>query len=214
MIRTLRTDTRDAGFTLAELLVYMLLLSLVLVGIGTVIIRSVRGQQQVVAVSQAASDAQVAVQAIDRGVRNAAVGGVKVAPHVLVTHSGGGDAAGTFVCQAWVYVKPTAGATFGSLWTRTLPASSSRPAADRLDARGATLAAGGATTGWTRLVNGVVPQAGGATGAVFSGTVPTVTTQFSTVQTEGAGANKPGTKVGATVTSRLQAVSGNGGCFS
>ena len=204
----------DAGFTLVELLVYSVLLMLVLFGAGTLLIQSLKGQKQVVGISQSSGDAQVAMQAVDRGVRNAAVGGIEItSPHVLVTHSGGGDTKADFVCQAWVYRPPTAGATYGSLWTKTLPVDETRAAGARLDALGTEIAAGGSTSGWMRLVDGVVPTDGGLTDPIFSGAAPSVTTTFSSVQTESA-TDKPGTKVSSTTSSRQQAVTGNGGCFS
>lgn len=214
MTQQLANEDGESGFTLVELLVYSVLLMLVLIGVGTLMIQSIKGQQQVVGVSQSSGDAQVAMSAVDRAVRNAAVGGVEISSsHVLVTHSGGGDSPSDFVCQAWAYAPPAVGETYGSLWTKALPVNTARPAGSRLDTLGAAVSSGGPTTGWMRLVNGVVPSTGGLVGPIFSGTEPTVTTTFSSVQTESA-TDKPGTKVSSTTSSRLQAVSGNGGCFS
>lgn len=208
------SQSPDSGFTLVELLVYSVLLMLVLVGAGTLLIQSLKGQQQVVGISVSSGDAQVAVRAVDRAVRNAAVDGIKIVDNVvLVAHSGGGDKPEDFVCQAWAYRPPAPGDTYGTLWTKTLRADTTRPPAARLDALGSAVASGGSTAGWIRLVDGVVPPSGGTSGPIFSGSLPMVTVEFGSVQTESAG-DRPGTKVSSTTSPRPQAVSGNGGCFS
>lgn len=211
------TDVKDdAGFTLVELLVYIVLLGLVLAGVGAIVVQTIKGQRQVVSLSQSAGGAQGVMRSINLGVRNAAgvaadgSAGVGGSSNVLVVHTGGGDDSAEFVCQAWVHVPSSVTGSRGEIWTKTIPVSSTRPAAQRLDSLGAAVAAGGSRDGWTLMVKGVEPEAG----PVFDPQPGKVQVSFRTFQTEAGRESEVGTKVSATVAVRLQAIKGNGGCHS
>lgn len=194
----------DAGMTMAELVVYMVLLSLVLLAVGTFIVNAVTGQRRAVALSEASSNVQVASNAMLIAVRNSSTGGMKVAASTLVVHTGGGSASDPWRCQAWVYVPPTAGAAGGTIYSKRWPVGTPLGATTAADL------AGGATSGWTTAVSDVLPV---GVSPVFSEVVAgSVTIQFRSVQAAPSGA--PGVTVMTTATPRTQAVAAAaGGCF-
>lgn len=206
----------DEGFTLVELLVYMLLLGLVLAGVGAIVLQSIKGQRQVVSISQAAGGSQGVMRAINLSVRNAAgiaidgSSGIGGTSNVLVVHTGGGDDSADFVCQAWVHIPSAVTGTRGEIWTRTLPVDPTRPAHQRLDALGSAVAAGGSTSGWTFVVAGVEETAD----PLFDIQATKVSVSFTTYQTQPGRESEVGTTVSATVNARQQAIKGNGGCHS
>jgi len=218
MIRAVRAQRRaqDEGFTLVELLVYMILLGLVLAGVGAIVLQSIKGQRQVVSISQAAGGAQGVVRSINLAVRNAAgvaadgSAGIGGSANILVVHTGGGDDGSAFVCQAWVHVPASVTGGHGQIWTRTMPVAASRPAAARLDALGSALVGGGSTSGWTLAVTGVEPMSG----PVFTPETVRAKVSFTAFQTEPGREAEVGTVVTATVEARQQAIKGNGGCHS
>lgn len=115
-----RVRHSDAGLTLPELLVYCVLLGIVLIVAGTVFIRTIGAQGSVIDTGQRNTSTQVAVDAMERAVRNASVGGVKVSADgsTLITHTGGGNAV-QWKCLSWFYVPPAAGESGGRLFSRT-----------------------------------------------------------------------------------------------
>lgn len=116
-----RPDSREAGVTLIELLVYMSLLTVVLTVVGGILISSTRTERDVRTAAEAANTGQLIVRSVQAGVRNASrvaltdSGGTQL----LVVRTAGRSTPVEWGCQAWYYV-PDGG---GTLYTkRTSPA--------------------------------------------------------------------------------------------
>lgn len=89
---------------MAELLVYSLLLSGVLIIVGALLINSLRTQDQVSTVTQASTAGQLAARSIETGIRNSStfkLSTVNGSDQVLIARVS--DASGTWTCQAWYY---------------------------------------------------------------------------------------------------------------
>lgn len=85
MRRRRPTDLRDdSGVTLAELIVYSLLLAIVVAIVGTVLIRTLMTERDTAAVSQANNASQVAFSQLQHDLRNAASAKVSGSGHLLV----------------------------------------------------------------------------------------------------------------------------------
>ncbi len=103
MITRVRARLRDDdGFSLTELLVVVLLLSLVLGVVAGVYLSSTRTQVTVQTVSRATTDAQSAVAAIDRAVRTATEVR-QVDAHTIAARVPGSDDPVAFACMVWNY---------------------------------------------------------------------------------------------------------------
>ena len=206
--RTLRepVERLDAGFTLVELLVSMLLFGLVLAVAGTLLLNGLNGQRDVVGTGQASNDAQVAITSMERAIRNASTGGVKGTPTTLVTYTGGGDGAtAPWRCQAWTYVPPIAGATTGRIF------STRGPAGVALVIPAASVFATTVPSGWTLAVDGVKHSGD----PIFA---PTTTAVSWSIAFESERINQKekgaGVVMKTTVSQRPQAVgTTSGGCF-
>jgi len=109
MMRAIRRmrDSRDAGMSLAELLVYMILLALVITITGVFYVHQLVTQRDVTQRAKAANEGQVVIASIENSLRNA----VKVKTPsdfdgrllVVKTRVGDSDAASSFVCRGWLY---------------------------------------------------------------------------------------------------------------
>ncbi|WP_129590655.1 hypothetical protein [Sanguibacter massiliensis] len=203
-MRRARVPGDDDGMTMAELVVYMVLLSLVLLGVGAFMVNALTGQRRAVALSEASNNVQVTSNAMSLAVRNSSTGGLKVAASTLVVHTGGGSASDPWRCEAWIYVPPATGAAGGTIYSKRWPVGTP------LASTAAADLAAGATTGWTTAVADVLPV---GVSPVFSEVVAgSVTIQFRSVQSAPSGA--PGVTIMTTVTPRTQAVAAAaGGCF-
>lgn len=101
MIARLRSRLReDEGFSLTELLIVVLLLSLVLGVVASIYLSSTRTQVNVQTVSRATTDAQSAIAAIDRAIRTATEVHQVDANTISARVPGSGDPV-TFACMAW-----------------------------------------------------------------------------------------------------------------
>jgi len=205
-LRRLRRSTADApsdrGFTLVELLVVMLLFGLVLALAGTLLLNGLKGQQKVVGSSQASNDAQVAMSSMERAVRNSSADGVLLDKTLLVTHTGGGDGAQPWHCQAWIYVPPASGKAHGAIYTR----SSTQKASLVISA---SAFATGVPAGWALAVADVKPPSGD----IFTDVDGSYVIEF---ETQATAEKKPGAGVvmKTTVKPRVQALAAtSGGCF-
>jgi len=95
----------DAGFTLIEMLVACALFSLVILVAGGIMMGQFSAQGQVSAVTSTTTDAQLAGNSIDAGIRNSS--GFKLsavgADQFLVARVAGAGAALVRHCTAWYY---------------------------------------------------------------------------------------------------------------
>lgn len=73
MMRRIQVSRDDSGFTLVELIVYSILLILIIGVAGGLLINMIRGQQDVVAYSDANESGQLAFSQLERDLRNAAI---------------------------------------------------------------------------------------------------------------------------------------------
>ncbi|TXN30307.1 prepilin-type N-terminal cleavage/methylation domain-containing protein [Lacisediminihabitans profunda] len=146
----------DAGFTLVELIISMLLSLVVLLIAGGVLVSGLSTQQTVKSVTSAATVAQQIVRSVQSGVRNASavtvISNTTTGTQLLIARVIGSDPASTASsCQAWYYTPANGGAVYTK---RTTPASV------------ITLPSGGPQGVWTLLGVGVSPIA--VTGNVFT----------------------------------------------
>lgn len=101
-----RRDAGEAGFTLVELLVYMVLAVIVLLIVGGVLINSLTSQRTVRDATQASSTGQLVAKSVGHGVRNASdiwQSAPGVVPEILMVRTVGTDATPNWFCQAWSY---------------------------------------------------------------------------------------------------------------
>lgn len=102
----------ESGMSMAELLIYSLLLSLVLGIIGSLLISTLRTESTVRSVVDATTEAQLAARSIDTGIRNASA-------HTLLPQANNNQlvlarvAKGTedisWACAAWYYTSSATG---------------------------------------------------------------------------------------------------------
>ena len=138
----------DDGFTLIELVVASAILVVVLLGVGGLMFSTTVTQRTVSAVSESASSAQTAADAIRTLVRNAAefrLTAVDGTDQLLIARVAGTGATATFRCEAWYYA-----ADEHQLRSKTWPVA------------GSTTLPGNAAavSGWTLLLDGVTPRSG------------------------------------------------------
>lgn len=192
-----RTD--DAGFSLAELIVYSMILLVVLTMTGTLLVRSLTTQRDVRAVTSATDEAQLASRSVERGVRNAAAVGRLTSPagEMLVVRTRvASPTVSSWRCQAW-FVGDALG---GGLYTRSVAASGAGTPAIAMPTSATDLA------GWTKLATGVRPGATG--GQVFTVSGRAVSYAFSVP----AGA-KPPVTITTQVTALPQGETGSTPCW-
>ncbi len=162
-----RSESRregDSGLGLVELLIYMMLSVLILSLVGSVFINSLRTEAIVRTATVSTSAGQLAMQTIQRGVRNS-TGLTVLTPEghaddqVLRVRAAGGGADVIFTCQVWYY-----SASEHTIRMKSGPDGVPIPLADRRT--------------WTLLTEGVAP---GGSGHVFtrSSTGATVDIDFT-----------------------------------
>jgi len=168
----------EAGFSLAELLIYSLLLSLVLLIVGGMLISSLGAERTVRTVVEATSQGQLAARSIDKGIRNSlqftltTPAGTNQLIRARVQDS---DDAGNVYCAAWYY------STVDHLirYKRFTPASPTATGTIPAVPTTAELKT------WTLLVSGVRPASGlDATAPIFSALGGTLTTNFAVLAGE------------------------------
>ena len=151
-----RSDSRQSGFTLVELLVYMALFLLVLVIAGGLLLNGLRAQETVGSVTSAANVGQQIVRSVQTGVRNASemtlIPNDVTGTQLLVIKEVSIDPDSTATsCQAWYYTPANGGSVY-SMRTSGSPIS---------------LPAGGPSGAWSLLGQGVSPK-DAATGRVLN----------------------------------------------
>lgn len=103
--RAVRDDRdRESGLTLVETLVYSVLLSIVLLLVGSLLINTLRVREDSNAVNQTSNTAQTAVVGMERGMRNAVASArTQTSDRVTVRiKTRTGDAASPdWLCQGW-----------------------------------------------------------------------------------------------------------------
>ena len=174
----------EGGFTLVELLIYSLLTVLVLFIAGGILMNGFTGERVVRGLTEAANSAQVTVESIERGVRNAE--GLRISTpsgtdQMLVVRTAVPTGSYSVECVAWYY----------SVADRTI----------RTTTAATTISAAPTTTeraSWTLLADGVGPV---ASEPVFSQNGNTVEFQFQV----DAGDNAP-IKIHSSSNSRAEAL--------
>jgi prepilin-type N-terminal cleavage/methylation domain-containing protein len=148
---------RQAGFTLIEMMLATGVALVVLAIAGSILINSVRAQDNAAKVTSASNTAQQIVRSVQAGVRNASAVTVSSDPvagtQLLLARNVGSDPTSTATsCQAW-YFSPVNG---GAVYTKkTTPASL------------ITVPVSGPAGIWTLLGSGITP-ADPVTGKVFN----------------------------------------------
>ena len=174
----------ETGVSMAELLIYCLLLGGVLALVGTLFINQLRTEDTVSGVVDATTSAQLAARSIETGVRNSSdftTPALTGSDQLLLARVVGED--GLWKCRAWYYSDSE-----GTI--RTMSSSSAIPAT-----------AWSATNlkTWTLLTDGVMPAKGAATTAnIWTKSATTLSLNFRV----NAGNNPPATIITSTV-SRL-----------
>jgi type II secretory pathway pseudopilin PulG len=151
------SKTRENGFTMIELLLYVSLSVVVLVAAGGILISGLRTQGTAGSVTDAANTAQQIVRSVQTGVRNASAitvtSNATSGTQLLLARTLGTDPNSTAAsCQAWYYTPANGGAVYT---TKTTPASI------------ISLPAGGPQGLWTILGTGITPS-DPVTGKVFN----------------------------------------------
>lgn len=99
-------DAAENGFTLVELLVYMVLAVVVLLIVGGVLINTLTTERTVRDATQASNTGQLVAKSVGHGVRNASdiwLSAPGVVPELLMVRTVGSDATPNWFCQAWSY---------------------------------------------------------------------------------------------------------------
>jgi len=103
-VRRLREHRSDGGFTLVELLVYMLLLGIVGTIVVTLLWNGVRTQLNVTETTNNTGNVQTAARAIDQDVRYSSAYAIRQSGSMLLVRTWIGDPeTGKFVCRGWFY---------------------------------------------------------------------------------------------------------------
>lgn len=170
-----RLHRLDHGVSMAELLIYSLLLGGVMTIIGSLLINSLRTEDTVSGVIDASTSAQLTAESVSTGIRNSSV-------FKLETVNGSDqllrarvvDKNGTWTCSAWYYSNSGNSVRF-SQNTGLLTATGYNSAA---------------LATWTLLASNVVPASGAAaTAPIFTAATSQVTMNFRVL----AGDNPPAT---------------------
>jgi len=141
----------ESGVSLVELLAYMMLSVVILGIIGSILINGLRTEAIVRTANQSTSAGQLALESIQRGVRNSSGFAVSVPENrdqdqVVMVRTAGGAEDIVYTCQAWYY-----SASERTIRTETSP-------------DGTPVSIENLST-WTLIVEGVAP---GASGTVFA----------------------------------------------
>jgi len=159
----------DAGVTLPEMIVVMLVTSVILLAIGGMYLSTLQAQKTVSSLTGTTNSAQLVSRSIDDGIRN----GVEIRAlasgadggQMLLVCTAGSKAAIDYAWQAWYY-SPTGD---GELRTKTFPKNSAPSAPNA-----ASLAS------WTLLISNVKAQGPSSTVFTLNGDKNKATVQFST----------------------------------
>jgi prepilin-type N-terminal cleavage/methylation domain-containing protein len=146
LARRLRRD--QEGFTLVELLVYVLLFGIILVIVGGMLINSTRAERGVRGSADASNLGQLISQSVQRGVRNAvAISLPTTTDHtqLLTVLTAGTQTPVVWSCQSWYYTPDNGGAVY---------TKKSTPAAAIAAPTAGTLGT------WMKLGTGIVPVTG------------------------------------------------------
>jgi type II secretory pathway pseudopilin PulG len=156
----------DEGFTLAELAVATVVLTIVLVAVGGLMFSTTVTQRTVSAVSLASSSGQTAADVIQSRVRNAVelrpLATLDGADQLLVARVAGTGSSANFTCVGWYYA-----ADEGELRTSTWPTAGSTALPTNADG----------VAEWSLLASGVAPTTGNA-GVFHSATTSSVGVAF------------------------------------
>lgn len=147
-----RTVPEERGFTLVELLVYMMLMVLVLAVAGGLLSSTLMQSATVRTVDESSTAAQLAADSIESGIRNSSDFSLTSTvgdDQMIVARVASNDATLTWSCVAWYY-----SATEGSLRMLRSDAAIAAPTSAQL-------------ASWALLANGVEPISGSA---IFSTT--------------------------------------------
>lgn len=99
-----RSDRSDAGFTLVELLVYIILLGIVGTMVAMLLINGFRSQTRITETTASTGDIQNAAAAIENDVRQAAAVDINASGTLLRTRTWVGDPdSGSYQCRGWFY---------------------------------------------------------------------------------------------------------------
>lgn len=148
---------RERGFTLVELLIYMILFLIVLVIGGGMLLNSLRADENARSVTDAANTGQQIARSIGAGVRNASavtvISDTTAGTQLLLARTIASDPNSTAAsCQAWYFTPSNGGAVYTTKKTPAAPI---------------TLPSAGPQGVWTLLGVGISP-ADPATGKVFN----------------------------------------------
>jgi Tfp pilus assembly protein PilW len=115
-------DSGESGFSLVELITYMLILSLVLSIVGGILISTTSTEQDVRTRAQATTKGQLVMNSVQAGVRNASFIRLDdlTDAQLLTVRTAGAGSSIAWACQAWYFTT----AEGGSIYTkRTDPAT-------------------------------------------------------------------------------------------
>ena len=195
-IRNLHTS--EQGFTLVELLVYVMLFGLVLSIASTLLINSVKTSKTVSSVTEASTAGQLVAQSVVKGIRNASdfkLTNSAGNDQFLVARTALGGATLDWACAAWYY----SAAGDGSIRYKFSGTAIAAPAT------AADLAS------WTLLDEGIIPN-------IAEGTPPVPVHVFSssgeklTISFSGRAGDNPPVEITSSVVGRAGA-SGSLACF-
>ena len=169
--RRLRHD--ESGLSMAELLVYVMLLAGVMFLVGNLLINSLRTQSTVSNITEATTAAQLVTRSLESGIRNSSgftVTTVNVSDQLVLAQVRSGET--TWRCEAW-YFSPTEKTVRHFASNAKITAASYAPAAVK---------------DWTVLASNVVPAEGLAdTAGIFTPLSAKLTIEFRVL----AGDNGP-----------------------
>jgi len=142
-------ESSEAGLSLIEVLIYMVLAVVVLIIVGGLLIASLTSERKVRDSTQASNTGQLVARSVGEGVRNARA--IKITSpsgggQLLMVRTASVTTSQTWLCQAWYF----GGGILGEVRTRTTSPASAIP----------SLPADIAT--WTLLGTGINPVSGGA----------------------------------------------------
>lgn len=206
---------RDAGLTLAELLVASVVGMVVLSMVSAVYLLALRTEGRVVSATAAVSEAQATVAGIEGGLRNSAVDGVQISAggDRLVVHTRAAGDPGSWECRAWLFVPdPGQGTSMRSGVLYATTASLGNDLASVGDPR----AAGWAVAVSAARVDAVLfqPAAADVVGAWGGRAADKVTIAFRSTWEHRDPGDVQGHVVRKTVTPQQQDQDGDGGCFA
>ena len=151
-----------------ELVIASMLLVLVLAIVGAMISSLSSTSKAVNSLTATSSSAQVAVESIERGIRNSSdflVTSPSGTDQLLIARTARGGATLTWVCAAWYY----SSASGGSIRYTSSPSAIAAPSSSTLST-------------WTLLSQGVAPFSGTS---IFIGSSPSLSISFNGTSTGG-----------------------------